>query len=82
VGVGIAGTKTLSKLANHGAKRWQSQLGGVLDIRAPARRDKRLKVCDVSDVRGTGRKMTAHLAEMNIRTTWQLSQADPWMLQL
>ncbi|QQD55341.1 translesion error-prone DNA polymerase V subunit UmuC [Pseudomonas fluorescens BBc6R8] len=81
VGVGIAGTKTLSKLANHGAKRWQSQLGGVLDIRAPARRDKLLKVCDVSDVWGIGRKMTAHLAEMNIRTAWQLSQADPWMLR-
>jgi DNA polymerase V len=81
VGVGIAGTKTLSKLANHGAKRWQSQLGGVLDIRVPARRDKLLKVCDVSDVWGIGRKMTAHLAEMNIRTAWQLSQADPWMLR-
>lgn len=81
MGVGIAGTKTLSKLANHGAKRWQSQLGGVLDIRAPARRDKLLKVCDVSDVWGIGRKMTAHLAEMNIRTAWQLSQADPWMLR-
>lgn len=81
VGVGIAGTKTLSKLANHGAKRWQSHLGGVLDIRTPARRDKLLKVCDVSDVWGIGRKMKAHLAEMNIRTAWQLSQADPWMLR-
>lgn len=81
VGVGIAGTKTLSKLANHGAKRWQSQLGGVLDIRNSARRDKLLKVCDVSDVWGIGRKMTAHLAEINIRTAWQLSQADPWMLR-
>ena len=56
-------------------------MGGVLDIRAPARRDKLLKVCDASDVWGIGRKMTAHLAEMNIRTVWQLSQADPWMLR-
>lgn len=81
VGVGIAGTKTLSKLANHGAKKWQAQLGGVLDVRAPNRREKLLKACDVSDVWGIGRKMTAHLEGMGIRTAWQLSQADPWVLR-
>jgi len=81
VGVGIAGTKTLSKLANHGAKKWQAQLGGVLDIRAPNRREKLLKACDVSDVWGIGRKMTAHLEGMGIRTAWQLSQANPWVLR-
>lgn len=81
VGVGIAGTKTLSKLANHGAKKWQAQLGGVLDVRAPNRREKLLKACDVSDVWGIGRKMTAHLQGMGIRTAWQLSQADPWVLR-
>jgi len=27
VGVGIASTKTLAKLANHSAKRWQRQTG-------------------------------------------------------
>jgi len=81
VGVGIAGTKTLAKLANHGAKKWQAQLGGVLDIRVPHRRERLLKACDVSDVWGIGRKMTAHLAGMGIRTAWQLSQADPWMLR-
>ncbi|KPA87835.1 nucleotidyltransferase/DNA polymerase involved in DNA repair [Pseudomonas asplenii] len=81
VGVGIAGTKTLAKLANHGAKKWQAQLGGVLDVRAPHRREKLLKACDVSEVWGIGRKMTAHLAGMDVRTAWQLSQADPWMLR-
>ena len=30
VGVGIAQTKTLAKLANHGAKKWQRQTGGVV----------------------------------------------------
>jgi len=33
-GVGIATTKTLAKLANHAAKRWQRQTGGVVDIRS------------------------------------------------
>ncbi len=32
VGVGIARTKTLAKLANHTAKRLQAQTGGVVDI--------------------------------------------------
>ena len=32
VGVGIGGTKTLAKLANHSAKRWQKQTGGVVDL--------------------------------------------------
>lgn len=44
VGVGIAGTKTLAKLANHAAKRWQRQTGGVVDITDSVRRDKLLSI--------------------------------------
>lgn len=76
VGVGIAQTKTLAKLANRASKVWQRQTGGVVDIRQPAKRDKMLKVMDVSEVWGIGRQMTAHLADMNIRTAWDLAQAD------
>jgi DNA polymerase V len=81
VGVGIAGTKTLAKLANHASKKWQRQTGGVVDIRDPVRRDKLLKVIPVSDVWGIGRKMTEHLAAMDIRTAWDLAQADTWTLR-
>lgn len=81
VGVGIAGTKTLAKLANHAAKRWQVQSGGVVDLRDKVKRDWVLKKCDVSDVWGIGRRMTAHLQGMNIRTAWDLSLADPWTLR-
>lgn len=35
VGVGIAPTKTLSKLANYAAKRWQLKTGVLLNCRAP-----------------------------------------------
>lgn len=80
-GVGIAPTKTLAKLANHAAKQWQHQTGGVVDIRDPARRDRLLKRMDVSEVWGIGHKMTARLAGMNIRTAWDLAQADTWMLR-
>ena len=57
VGVGIGGTKTLAKLANHSAKRWQKQTGGVVDLLDPVRRDKVLRVTDVGDVWGVGRRM-------------------------
>lgn len=53
VGVGIANTKTLAKLANHSAKRWMKQTGGVIDLRDPERRDKVLRITSVS---GMGRR--------------------------
>ena len=38
VGVGIAATKTLAKLANHTAKRFQNMTGGVVDLRETKKR--------------------------------------------
>ena len=80
-GVGIASSKTLAKLANAAAKRWQKQTGGVVDICDPQRRDKLLKVMPVSEVWGVGRRMTAHLTSMGIKTAWDLAQADAWSLR-
>jgi DNA polymerase V len=79
--VGIGPTKTLAKLANHAAKRWQRSTGGVVDICDPERRDKLLKVIDVSEVWGIGRRLTTHLQTMNIKTAWDLAQADAWTLR-
>ncbi|WP_280634431.1 translesion error-prone DNA polymerase V subunit UmuC [Pseudomonas eucalypticola] len=81
VGVGIAGTKTLSKLANHAAKKWQAQSGGVVDLRDQVKRDWVLKKCPASDVWGVGRRMTAHLEGLGIKSAWELSKADPWILR-
>lgn len=80
-GVGIASTKTLAKLANYAAKRWKTQTGGVVDIRDPVRRDKLLKALPVAEVWGIGRRMTEHLAGMDIRSAWDLAQADAWTLR-
>jgi len=52
VGVGIAPTKTLAKLANHTAKRLQAQTGGVVDICDPFKRDWVLRNTDVAEVWG------------------------------
>lgn len=81
VGVGIARTKTLAKLANHTAKRLQAQTGGVVDICEPFKRDWVLRNTEVKEVWGIGRRMTAHLEAMGIRTAMELAQADPWTLR-
>lgn len=81
VGVGIAGTKTLAKLANHTAKRLQVQTGGVVNICDPFKRDWVLRNTAVSEVWGVGRRMNAHFEEMGIKTAMDLAKADPWMLR-
>ncbi|WP_447741462.1 translesion error-prone DNA polymerase V subunit UmuC [Pseudomonas laurentiana] len=81
VGVGIAATKTLAKLANHAAKRWAQQSGGVVDLRDPVKYHWVLKKCDVSEVWGIGKRLTAHLQGMGIRSAWDLSRADPGLLR-
>ncbi|NVH61909.1 translesion error-prone DNA polymerase V subunit UmuC [Pseudomonas simiae] len=81
VGVGIAHTKTLAKLANHTAKRLQSQTGGVVNITDPVKRDWVLRNTDVAEVWGVGRKMKVHLEAMGIKSAMDLAKADPWTLR-
>jgi DNA polymerase V len=81
VGVGIAHTKTLAKLANHTAKRLQAQTGGVVNICDPIKRDWVLRNTDVAEVWGVGRRMKVHLDGMGIRTAMDLAKADPWTLR-
>lgn len=81
VGVGIAHTKTLAKLANHTAKRLQSQTGGVVNITDPVKRDWVLRNTDVAEVWGVGRRMKLHLDAMGIKSAMDLAKADPWTLR-
>lgn len=81
VGVGIARTKTLAKLANHTAKRLQTHTGGVVDITDDFKRDWVLRNTEVKEVWGIGRRMTAHLEAMGIRTAMDLAKADPRLLR-
>lgn len=81
VGVGIATTKTLAKLANHTAKRLQAQTGGVVNIIDPAKRDWVLRNTDVAEVWGVGRKMKLHLDALGIKTAMDLAKADQWTLR-
>lgn len=75
VGVGISTTKTLAKLANWAAKKWKGT-GGVLDLTAPIRQEKLLRLAPVSEVWGVGHRSAAKLAALNISTAWDLAQFD------
>lgn len=76
VGVGIATSKTLAKLANHAAKRWARQTGGVLDVRDPQRRDRLLQAMPLAEVWGVGRRLDSQLQAMGLSTAWDLACAD------
>jgi DNA polymerase V len=80
VGVGIAHTKTLAKLANHTAKRLQAQTGGVVDLCDPFKRDWVLRNTAVEEVWGIGRRMTGHMHALGIHSAMDLAKADPGLL--
>ncbi len=73
VGVGIAPTKTLAKLANWGAKKWPAT-GGVVDLRDPARQRRLLALAEVGEVWGIGRRISARLNTMEVATALQLGE--------
>jgi DNA polymerase V len=73
--VGIAPTKTLAKLANHGAKSYQGT-GGVVDLSATERQQKLMALIDVGEIWGIGRKTAEKLQRYGIKTALQLSQLD------
>ena len=81
VSVGIAGTKTLAKLANAAAKRWPERTGGVLDLRDPAVHDWVLRHSPIEDVWGVGRRLAARLRGEGVTTAWELAGQDAWSLR-
>lgn len=74
VGVGIAPTKTLAKLANYSAKKW-TKTGGVVDLSLQARQRKLMALVEVGEVWGVGRRITKKLNDMGIMTALQLADA-------
>ncbi|MEF9890198.1 Y-family DNA polymerase [Citrobacter sp.] len=76
VGVGIAQTKTLAKLANHAAKKWQEQTGGVVDLSNIERQRKLMAALPVDEVWGIGRHLGKKLDVMGIKTVLDLADTD------
>lgn len=76
--VGIAPTKTLSKLANHCAKKHLAGADGVCDFTDMLTEDlsQLFDKIAVGEVWGIGRKINARLESMGINTVRQLRDAD------
>lgn len=82
VGVGVAPTATLSKLASWGAKRFKAKTGCVLYLGDPVRQEKLLRYAQAADVWGIGPRLSERLSnELGIQTAWQLACADPKSLR-
>ncbi|MFP9228299.1 translesion error-prone DNA polymerase V subunit UmuC [Pectobacterium cacticida] len=75
VGVGIAPTKTLAKLANHAAKTWR-KTHGVVDLSNPERQEKLLAMTPVGEVWGIGRRLARQMETMGIDTALALARTD------
>lgn len=80
VGVGIAPTKTLAKLANHAAKTWK-KTGGVVDLSNVDRQRKLLARVPVSEVWGVGRRISKKLNLMGIETALHLAECSSWVVR-
>ncbi|MGK9173406.1 Y-family DNA polymerase [Yokenella regensburgei] len=81
IGVGIAPTKTLAKLANHAAKKWQRQTGGVVDLSNVDRQRRLMALVRVEDVWGVGRRISKKLNAMGVNTALDLSEQSTWVIR-
>ena len=80
VGIGIGQTKTLAKVANRLAKKHPAfKAQGICNLTAlpPAELEGLLKAFEVGDIWGIGRRWSAKLEGMGIRSALDLSQVDP-----
>ncbi|KAJ9430459.1 MULTISPECIES: translesion error-prone DNA polymerase V subunit UmuC [Enterobacterales] len=80
VGVGIAQTKTLAKLANYAAKKW-TQTGGVVDLSNIERQRKLMALVPVEEVWGVGRRISKKLNAMGIITAKDLSEQSTYIIR-
>ncbi|SQJ09052.1 DNA polymerase V subunit UmuC [Serratia rubidaea] len=76
VGVGIAPTKTLAKLAQYASKRWPATKG-VVDLSCRQRQEKLMALVPVEEIWGIGRQLAKKLQLMGIDTALKLSRLSP-----
>ncbi len=73
VSLGIASTRTLAKMASKFAKKYPAYKGACL-IDTDEKREKALKLLDISDVWGVGRRMRVSMEYYGIKTAWDFAQ--------
>lgn len=79
ISLGIGPTRTLAKMASKFAKK-HSGYQGVCLIDTDEKREKALKLLDISDVWGIGPRHTATLSYHGINTAWDFTQkSESWV---
>lgn len=80
VGVGIAPTKTLAKLANYAAKKYRGTKG-VVDLSHAERQRKLMALVPVEEVWGVGARIAGKLKQMGIENALQLADSSTWVIR-
>ncbi|MDU5782291.1 MAG: translesion error-prone DNA polymerase V subunit UmuC [Pantoea sp.] len=80
VGVGIAPTKTLAKLANFAAKKYRGTQG-VVDLSHAERQRKLMALVPVEEVWGVGARIAKKLQQMGIESALQLAESSTWVIR-
>ncbi len=79
ISIGIAPTKTLAKLAVNFAKKYKGY-EKVCMIDTEEKREKALRLSDISDVWGIGRRSIKRLLYHGVRTAWDLTErSEAWI---
>jgi DNA polymerase V len=79
VSIGVAPTKTLSKLANHLAKKNKQETGCVTVLESRYEQVDALKKSRVSSIWGVGRAYADKLINLGITSAWELStMSESW----
>lgn len=73
--IGIAPTKTLSKLANHAAKKIK-RLGGVCVLNTPGKWEWLLTRIPTNDIWGVGRQISKRLHQLGIHNALDLAKSN------
>ena len=75
VSIGVSSTKTLSKIANNLAKK-NEEYQGVCILKTWFEISEALKLTDIGDVWGIGRRLTNFLNKYNVNTAYDFIQLD------
>ena len=82
VTMGIAPTKTLAKVAGYYGKRYKGY-GGVCMIDTEEKRDKALMGLPVNKIWGIGRRNSARLESVGVKTAWDFTRlSEAWVRKL
>lgn len=81
VSIGIGSTKVLAKAANQIAKKNKIATGCLFSLLNEGERERQLKTFPVGELWGIGRKSAEKLSSYNIKTAYELSQANEKFVQ-